>query len=145
MAQGGGRERGREEEEEGRDGRCASVKPVGTLIREIKFSNETHSLTRLLARSAFFVRAGDAMNSQDDPSPAAKRRGPARTVRTVTSKESVIVPRFPAELSADNMRLRARSPTRKIHIYVESCSCERDGANANAKLEVLFVKRAVAM
>lgn len=37
---GGGTTRERE--------RCASVKPVGTLIREIKFSNETHSLARRL-------------------------------------------------------------------------------------------------
>lgn len=41
---GEGGEGAKREKDEG-CGRCASVKPVGTLIREIKFSNETHKLT----------------------------------------------------------------------------------------------------
>jgi len=49
---------------------------VGTLIREIKFSNETHNLTlRLLTWSSgsAFPLVGDTMNSQNDQSPVAKR------------------------------------------------------------------------
>ncbi|KYN33118.1 hypothetical protein ALC56_12595, partial [Trachymyrmex septentrionalis] len=60
------------------DERCALVKSVGTLIREIKFSNETHNLTlRLLTwlspSSSSFPLAGDMMNSQNDQSPVAKQ------------------------------------------------------------------------
>ncbi|KYQ53884.1 hypothetical protein ALC60_07177, partial [Trachymyrmex zeteki] len=57
------------------DERCALVKSVGTLIREIKFSNETHNLTlRLLTWPPPSGSALNTMNSQNDQSPVAKRR-----------------------------------------------------------------------
>lgn len=124
-----GQKRGRKTRTD--DRRCALVKPVGTLIREIKFSNETQPdplpLSPAAVRFRFSSRKGDTMNSQNDPSSGSK----TTTVTTIMSKKSIIVSRFPAAiLSADNTHPRYFARGKKIYIsylsWLENCSCRRD-------------------